>query len=179
MKKIEILNRTFDRLIKTINTKSFERKDTSYRRSGGYFGTEHANLRDVIVLSSFQRTKHLKTYICLPLDCENLKIEHDSLQRKILEEYNRLNRLGQKKWAKESVKKYTDLVNKDIEDGTINTNYGKIFIQGNKHIYYAHPYYQHYDYNKHRAMPNTPKHWKVAQGLNKLIEQAKLKTSCK
>lgn len=43
------------------------------------------------------------------------------------------------------------------KDGSINTNYGKILIEGNDHIYWASPVYKHSDYNKSVALKNTEK----------------------
>lgn len=174
MKKIEKLQKAFHKLNEQVNQVSFERNDTSYRRSGGYFGTTPAQTSDVIIVRSYSRTKYLNTYICVnKSDCglvEQLRIAETNLNA----ERERLRKIENKKWAKSSIVEATEFANKQIAGGTIHTNYVKIFIQGNTHIYGAHPHYQHSDYNKWVAMPNTPKHWKVAQELNAKMKAAGL-----
>lgn len=174
MKKLEKLQRAFDKLNEQVNKVSFERKDTSYRRSGGYFGTTPAHTSDCIVVRSYARTKYLKTYICVNnsgIDLvEKLKLAETNLNV----ERARLRKIADKKWAETSIAEATKYAERQIADGTINTNYVKIFIQGNAHIYGAHPHYQHSDYNKWVAMPNTPKHWKIAQELNAKMKKAGL-----
>lgn len=164
MKKLQKLQNR----LATINTElakvSFERKDTSYRRSGGYYGTDKADTSGCIVIATYHRTRYLNTYICVPEQYRQSVEEQQNIMAEI-------SAFMAKQWAKESIQKCIDRVNADIADGTVFTNYAKIFIEGNNHIYMAHPYYQHSDYNKWQAMPNTAKHRKVAAELNaKLIE---------
>lgn len=49
------------------------------------------------------------------------------------------------------------------------SSYSKILIEGNMNIYWASPDYLHRDYNKHKAMPNTPKNRAIAQTINKFL----------
>jgi hypothetical protein len=48
-------------------------------------------------------------------------------------------------------------------------SYSKVLILGNKNIYWASPVYQHSDYNKSVAFPNTPKFRKIADLINKYL----------
>lgn len=48
-------------------------------------------------------------------------------------------------------------------------NYSKIMIEGNRHIYWASPVYQHSDYNKSRAMPNTERNREVMRVINNYL----------
>lgn len=50
-----------------------------------------------------------------------------------------------------------------------NTNYLKIFIQGNNHIYLASPIYEHKDYNKSVFCINTDHNWEICKKANELI----------
>ena len=50
-----------------------------------------------------------------------------------------------------------------------NTNYLKIFIQGNNHIYLASPIYQHKDYNKSTFCLNTDHNWDICKKANNII----------
>lgn len=169
MKKLEILNKKLIKIENQINLVSFERKDTSYRRSGGYFGTNPANLTGVIVYKSFARTKYLNTYICVSI--ENEALVNDYKNTKILanQEYSRLNKIDEKRMLTTSIQEAIEFTNKQISEGTVHTNYAKMFIVGNENIYAAHPHYGHSDYNKWCAMPNTPKHRKVAEQLNQRL----------
>jgi hypothetical protein len=169
MKKLEILNAKLSKIENQIELVSFERKDTSYRRSGGYFGTNSANLTGVIVYKQFARTKNLNTYICVSAENESLVNDYKNAKLLVDQEYSRLNKIAQKKFANASILRAKEIVEKDIANGITNTNYAKCFIIGNKNIYYAHPYYGHSDYNKAQLMPNTPKHRKVAAELNQLL----------
>ena len=169
MKKIEKLNAQLADLEKQIKTISFERRDTSYRRPGGYYGTTEAFTDDVIVVDTIARTKHLNTYVCVNIIHADLIDKYNNLKGEISAEYERLNKLARNKWIKDSINYAKDAVERDIKDGTVLTNYAKMFIVGNRHIYYAHPFYGHGDYNKYALMPNTPKHRKVADELNQLL----------
>lgn len=114
------------------------------------------------------------TYICVNQSdaalVEQLKIAENNLNS----ERARFRKIADKKWAQTSITDAIEYTDRQINNGTIHTNYVKIFIQGNTHIYGAHPHYQHSDYNKFVAMPNTPKHWKVAQQLNAKMQAAGL-----
>lgn len=101
--------------------------------------------------------------------------EHEALLRECLRIRELIRIKEQRKYERECIAYARSIVERDIKSGTINTSYGKVFIQGHRNIYYAHPYFGHEDYNKARLMPNTPKHWRVAQELNKMIETAKTK----
>lgn len=166
MKKIEKLRKQANDLETYLLSQSFERKDKSFRRSGGYFGTHEADLSNCIVLSSHARTKNLNTYICVDELLEYKVKELNHLKEEI-------NKLAFLEYCKESILKANIVVDNDIQSGVIHTNYGKKFFVGNKNIYYCHPFYGHLDYNKWCAMPNTPKHRKVAEMLNQKIEEAK------
>ena len=50
-----------------------------------------------------------------------------------------------------------------------NTNYLKIFVQGNNHIYLASPFYQHNDYNKSTFCLNTDHNWDICKKANNII----------
>ena len=50
-----------------------------------------------------------------------------------------------------------------------NTNYLKIFIQGNNNIYLASPFYEHKDYNKSTFCINTPHNWDICKKANEII----------
>lgn len=163
MKKIEKIKAQLDEVKQQLQAVSFERKDISYRRKGGYFGTYKAQTDDVIIINSFLRTKHLRTYICVDKSFSELVANFNKLQ---IEHTNQFN----KQYERESIKEAIEVVNRDIETGVIHTNYGKRFIVGNKNIYYAHPVFKHEDYNKWCAMPNTPMHRRIAEELNKKIE---------
>jgi hypothetical protein len=169
MKKIEKLNAQLADLEKQIKTISFERRDTSFRRSGGYFGTNNALTNDVIVVDTIARTKHLNTYVCVNIIHADLIDKYNNLKGEISSEYERINKKARNKWAKDSINSAKDAAERDIKDGTVLTNYAKMFIVGHRHIYYAHPLYGHGDYNKSALMPNTPKHRKVADELNQLL----------
>ena len=49
------------------------------------------------------------------------------------------------------------------------TNYYKVLIEGHTGIYYAHPVYQHSDYNKTRIWDKTPYYLRVMSIFNDLI----------
>lgn len=174
MKKLESLRKQLDEVWIEINKVSIERKDTSYRRSGGYFGTTKANTTGLIVIESHARTRHLNTYICLHPEHKYLSEKLIEIKAAIKNEVARLDKISAKKWAKDSIEKCKNFVQWQIKDGTINTNYVKIFIEGNRHIYACHPYYKHEDYNKFMAMPNTAKHRAIAQELNEQMIHAGL-----
>ena len=57
----------------------------------------------------------------------------------------------------------------------VNTNYEKIIIEGNKHLYIASPIFLHSDYNKGIFAENTPKNRRKAELINKLLEKARKK----
>ena len=48
-------------------------------------------------------------------------------------------------------------------------NYSKKLILGNTNIYWASPVYEHSDYNKSVAFPNTEKFRKIASLINKFL----------
>jgi len=50
-------------------------------------------------------------------------------------------------------------------------NYRKILIEGNKHIYWAHPVYLHKDYNKSIFAENTPANRKRMRLINSLLSK--------
>lgn len=50
-------------------------------------------------------------------------------------------------------------------------NYKKILIEGNTHIYWAHPYYQHQDYNKSIWRKNTPENRAKMQIINNFLNK--------
>ena len=50
-----------------------------------------------------------------------------------------------------------------------NTNYLKIFIQGNRHIYLTSPIYEHKDYNKSTFCLNTDHNWDICKKANNII----------
>lgn len=49
------------------------------------------------------------------------------------------------------------------------SNYSKILIEGFKNIYWAHPIYQHTDYNKSIALSNTEENRKIMKLINKYL----------
>ncbi|REE01097.1 hypothetical protein [Marinoscillum furvescens] len=53
--------------------------------------------------------------------------------------------------------------------GYMETNYGKILVIGNENIYWAHPVYQHQDYNKSIAFTNTEKNRRLAAVINSYL----------
>jgi len=53
--------------------------------------------------------------------------------------------------------------------GYMETNYGKILVVGNENIYWAHPAYQHRDYNKSIAFPNTEKNQILTATINAFL----------
>lgn len=60
---------------------------------------------------------------------------------------------------------------RQIENGAIRTNYGKILIEGNTRIYWAHPTHGHSDYNKSAAMPNTETNRRAATLINSILSK--------
>jgi hypothetical protein len=169
MKKIDILERKLQDAETALQNVSIERKDTSYRRAGGYYGTNEADTSGLIVVKTIARTKHLNTYICVTPENEKFANEFWAAKEAIKKERERLFKVAQNKWAKESIQKAIDFTERQIADGTIKTNYAKMFFVGNRNIYVCHPYYGHSDYNKGQIMPNTPKHRKIAEMLNKKL----------
>ena len=55
------------------------------------------------------------------------------------------------------------------------SSYSKILIEGNTNIYWASPVYLHSDYNKSRAMENTPKNRKIMELVNKMLAKHNIK----
>jgi hypothetical protein len=51
----------------------------------------------------------------------------------------------------------------------MQTNYGKVLIEGDRNIYWAHPQYQHADYNKSRALVNNERNRRVANVINQYL----------
>lgn len=68
---------------------------------------------------------------------------------------------------KTNVGKLRGLINQSIE--CKGTNYFKVLIEGNTGIYYAHPEYQHSDYNKHRVFDKTPETLNLMRIFNALV----------
>lgn len=166
MKKLEKLLKNYLALkLETYNL-SFELKETSVRRSGGYYSTIKPNLSGHIILEEIQRTKHLKNYICLLKQYEPQYKAYISAKELYNIELERVAKIQQKKAIKAERQNAIEFVELQINDGTINTNYKKVLILGNTNIYFAHPSYQHSDYNKHKAMRNTPQNRKLAKELN-------------
>lgn len=50
-------------------------------------------------------------------------------------------------------------------------NYKKVLIEGNTHIYWAHPYYGHSDYNKSIWRKNTPENRVKMQIINNFLNK--------
>ena len=162
MNKLEKLNKKRELLKEELFALSFERKDTSLR-NGKWYSTKEPYLKDVIVIKTISRTKYLYTYICVSLEHQSKVNLLRTLELEFDIEYT-------KHFQKEHLKNAKAMVQRDIEDGTILTNYAKRFIQGNKNIYYAHPEHMHSDYNKVLSMVNTSKNWKAALKLNRLLD---------
>lgn len=169
MQKLEKLLKNYLALKLEVYNLSFELKETSIRRSGGYFDTITPDLSNCIVLEEKQRTKHLKTYICLSNENKPQYKAYISAKELYNTELKRVAKIQQKKDIKAERQNAIDFVERQINDGTINTNYKKVLILGNTNIYFAHPYYQHSDYNKHKALRNTPQNRKLAKELNKKL----------
>ncbi|OGB84461.1 hypothetical protein A3F66_07070 [candidate division TM6 bacterium RIFCSPHIGHO2_12_FULL_32_22] len=170
MKKLDKLKKELEKIQIEINKVSFERKDTSYRRQKGYFGTIEAHTSDCIIVSVVARTKYLNTYICVEKS-ENILVEKLNAAKKAVEiERARIFRLEEQKWAKSSILKMQMFTEQQIREGF--SNYSKKFFIGNNNIYACHPSYAHSDYNKFKAMPNTAKHRKIAETLNKKMIDA-------
>lgn len=170
MKKTQQIQKELNRINSEIAKVSFELKDTSFRRSGGYFGTDKADTNGVVIVRTIARTKYLNTYVCVSLNHSQLVNELRGCEAALRSEELRLAKRAYNKWANDSINYCTRFVDEQIADGTVNTNYVKVFVVGNNNIYGAHPFYQHSDYNKFRAMPNTAKHRAIANSLNaKLI----------
>lgn len=55
------------------------------------------------------------------------------------------------------------------------SSYSKILIEGNTNIYWASPVYLHSDYNKSRAMENTPENRKIMELVNKMLAKHNIK----
>ena len=166
MKKIEKIQKQLAKIQEQVNKVSFERKDTSYRRQKGYFGTKRPNLDDVIILREFARTKYLNTYICVSKSEEELAEAYKQAKAVVDAEILRLRRIEQRRYDREAPQKAIEHTDYHIAQGWHLGNYRKLFIEGNKHIYMAHPYYRHEDYNKWCAMPNTAKNRRLAHELN-------------
>lgn len=174
--KYQTLTKKIEEIKGELNAVSFERKDTSKRRSKGYFGTKKAKTSDVIVVETFARTRYLNTYVCVAREQQLLVDRYNEAKAQLETEKLRLLKIAQRKWASQSIIDTTKLIENDIDSGIIHTNYGKRLFVGNSNIYYAHPHYGHNDYNKAMVMPNTAKHRKIAVELNQRIENALLTT---
>lgn len=61
-----------------------------------------------------------------------------------------------------------DYVKRMINNGY--SNYSKILIAGKSNIYFAHPEYQHSDYNKRFAFPNTPENRAFMGKVNEILK---------
>lgn len=55
----------------------------------------------------------------------------------------------------------------------VGTNYEKIIIEGNKHLYIASPIFLHSNYNKIIFSENTPANKRKANLINRLLSKAK------
>lgn len=86
MKTEKQIEKKIAELKERLYSQSFERKDTSYK-SGRYFGTHAADVRDCLVLESVARTRYLNTYICVKNTDENtlLRAEYFNLKLKLQE----------------------------------------------------------------------------------------------
>lgn len=166
MKKLEKLIKKAQQIKSIILINSIEKKDTSYRRNGGYFGTAPADTSGLIIFDTIARTKHLNTYICVSQDMKEKVDEYKNTLVAIDNERARLKRIEDKK----APEKAREFMLYQIKMGWHLTNYKKILIEGKTNIYFAHPHYQHSDYNKSIAMPNTPKNRKIAKELNELMQ---------
>ena len=61
-----------------------------------------------------------------------------------------------------------------LQELTINKNsgnYKKVLIEGDTHIYWAHPYYRHDDYNKSIWRKNTPENRVKMQIINNFLNK--------
>ena len=100
----------------------------------------------------------------------------ERLQRKIFSIVNR--RDEKRNYFKHSGKETTIQrirreMNEQIKWGY--SSYSKILIEGNTNIYWASSVYLHSDYNKSRAMENTPKNRKIMELVNKMLAKYNIK----
>lgn len=65
-----------------------------------------------------------------------------------------------------------DFMRRQISDGSMNTNYGKVLIEGNNNIYWAHTSHGHSDYNKSVAFKNTKQNRKVMDLINLMLKKS-------
>lgn len=170
MKKIEKLNKELAKIEQEIQKYIIELKDTSYRRKGGYFGTDKADTKDYLIFKTIARTKNLNTYLCIAPSHAELLNSYKIALAKVRAEYDRINKLHHNKWVRAAESRSRRIVDEQIKQGF--SNYSKAFVIGNENIYFAHPYYKHSDYNKGIAMPNTPRFRKIAKELNQKLADA-------
>ena len=82
-------------------------------------------------------------------------------------------------WSRANYKDYKQINWEELKEivrimkKSRNTNYLKIFIQGNNHIYLASPIYEHRDYNKSIFCINTPHNWEICKKTNDIILKKK------
>ena len=70
---------------------------------------------------------------------------------------------------KTDIQKIKQLLKQSINNK--GNNYFKILIEGNSGIYYAHPIYQHRDYNKSRIFDKNEKTLKLMRLFNQIINK--------
>lgn len=159
---MSILETKLTRLKSEIDKKSFEVKDTSYKR-WRYFGTIKANTDGCIIVEEIRRTKHLKTYVCMKDTKSNT-----SLFNRYVSYLKKINAIPEKSEL-DMIKEATSEVESDIKEGVIYTPYAKHFIASGDDIYYCSLKFGLEDYNRWCAMPRTEKCLKVAKELNTKI----------
>lgn len=107
-----------------------------------------------------KRKREIKFLLTKYTETELWKI----LEKKYIRSHN--------KWAQENKeqinwKELKEIVK--IMKRSRNTNYLKIFIQGNNNIYLASPIYEHRDYNKSIFCINTDHNWDICKKANNII----------
>jgi hypothetical protein len=70
------------------------------------------------------------------------------------------------------IRSAVEFAKRQVNDGSTQTNYGKILIEGNTNIYWAHSGYGHSDYNKHIAFPNTERNRKAMDLINLMLNKS-------
>lgn len=83
MRTLKSLNKDLEIAQEKLDAVSFERKDTSFRRKGGYFGTHSADLTNVIVVYKYARTRYLYTYTCIYAENVHLFEKVNEIKAKI------------------------------------------------------------------------------------------------
>lgn len=74
-----------------------------------------------------------------------------------------------KQEKKSNIQKLRDLIKWSLE--CKGSNYFKILIEGNTGIYYAHPDYQHSDYNKSRIFDKNEETLKLMHLFNSIVKK--------